>query len=47
MQPYQTQLAQVQAFLMALQDQICQQLQQADGGAVFVEDAWQIGRAHV
>ena len=23
MQPYQTQLAQVQAFLMALQDQIC------------------------
>jgi coproporphyrinogen III oxidase len=41
MQPYQTQLAQVQAFLMALQDQICQQLQQADGGAVFVEDAWQ------
>lgn len=41
MQPYQTQLAQVQAFLMALQDQICLQLQQADGGAVFVEDAWQ------
>ncbi len=41
MQSYQTQLAQVQAFLMALQDQICQQLQQADGGAAFVEDAWQ------
>lgn len=41
MQPDQDQLAQVQTFLMALQDQICQQLQQADGGAEFIEDAWQ------
>lgn len=31
----------VKAFLMQLQDDICQQLEQVDGGAVFVEDAWQ------
>lgn len=41
MTKYSEQLQQVQAFLMALQDQICQQLEQADGGAHFVEDAWQ------
>ncbi|MCH8537724.1 MAG: oxygen-dependent coproporphyrinogen oxidase [Alkalimonas sp.] len=35
------QLPQVQAFLQQLQDQICQALQQADGGATFIEDAWQ------
>lgn len=38
---YSEQLQQVQQFLTALQDQICQQLEQADGGAKFVEDAWQ------
>lgn len=35
------QLPQVQAFLQQLQEQICQALQQADGGAKFIEDAWQ------
>lgn len=31
----------VKQFLLALQDTICQQLEQADGQALFVEDAWQ------
>ncbi len=31
----------VKAFLMALQDSICQQLEQVDGKAVFEEEAWQ------
>lgn len=31
----------VKQYLMALQDAICQQLEQEDGRAVFVEDAWQ------
>ncbi len=35
------QLQQVQQFLTALQDTICQALQQADGQGRFVEDAWQ------
>lgn len=30
----------VKQFLMSLQDSICQQLEQEDGEAVFVEDAW-------
>ena len=30
----------VKQFLMDLQDLICQQLEEADGQAVFVEDAW-------
>ncbi|EVU11285.1 coproporphyrinogen III oxidase family protein, partial [Vibrio parahaemolyticus V-223/04] len=30
----------VKQFLMSLQDSICQQLEQEDGKAVFVEDAW-------
>ncbi len=34
-------LAAVQQFLQQLQDSICQALQQADGAAAFVEDAWQ------
>ncbi|MEE2024469.1 oxygen-dependent coproporphyrinogen oxidase [Alkalimonas mucilaginosa] len=37
----QQQLAEVQGFLQQLQDSICQALQQADGRAHFVEDAWQ------
>ena len=37
----QQQLAEVQGFLQQLQDNICQALQQADGKARFVEDAWQ------
>ncbi|MDP4530222.1 oxygen-dependent coproporphyrinogen oxidase [Alkalimonas delamerensis] len=37
----QQQLAEVQGFLQQLQDSICQALQQADGEARFVEDAWQ------
>ncbi|MCC5852918.1 MAG: oxygen-dependent coproporphyrinogen oxidase [Alkalimonas sp.] len=37
----QQQLAEVQDFLQQLQDNICQALQQADGKARFVEDAWQ------
>ncbi|MCW5579286.1 MAG: oxygen-dependent coproporphyrinogen oxidase [Dokdonella sp.] len=31
----------VRGFFMALQDRICAALEQADGGACFVEDAWQ------
>ena len=31
----------VKQFLMELQDSICQQLEQADGQAEFIEDAWQ------
>ncbi|WP_105253351.1 oxygen-dependent coproporphyrinogen oxidase [Pseudoalteromonas sp. T1lg75] len=34
-------LTQVKAYLMALQDKICAGLEEADGGAKFVEDAWQ------
>lgn len=37
----QQQLSEVQGFLQQLQDSICQALQQADGKAQFVEDAWQ------
>ena len=33
--------AQVKAFLLALQDQICAELSAADGKAQFVEDSWQ------
>jgi len=36
----QSQIEQVKAFLLGLQDSICAGLQQEDGGAVFVEDAW-------
>ncbi len=32
---------QVKAFLLGLQDNICQGLEQADGGAEFVEDSWE------
>lgn len=35
------QLRQVQQFLMALQDTICNELENADGKGTFVEDAWQ------
>lgn len=35
------QLETVKTFLLSLQDQICAALEQADGGATFVEDAWQ------
>ncbi|HAW93319.1 MULTISPECIES: oxygen-dependent coproporphyrinogen oxidase [unclassified Arsukibacterium] len=35
------QLRQVQQFLMALQDTICNELEHADGKGIFVEDAWQ------
>ncbi|CCQ10668.1 Coproporphyrinogen III oxidase, aerobic [Pseudoalteromonas luteoviolacea B = ATCC 29581] len=35
------QLDAVKAFLLKLQDQICKGLEQADGQAKFVEDAWQ------
>ncbi len=31
----------VKSFLLQLQDQICQQLEAADGQAQFIEDAWQ------
>ncbi|WP_075181414.1 oxygen-dependent coproporphyrinogen oxidase [Pantoea sp. 1.19] len=34
-------IAQVKAFLLELQDRICQQLAHADGGATFMEDDWQ------
>ena len=34
-------LEQVKAYFMALQDTICQGLEQADGSAKFVEDSWQ------
>ena len=33
-------VAEVKAFLMDLQDRICQALEAADGGAKFVEDSW-------
>lgn len=33
--------AAVKQYLLSLQDQICQQLQQADGRGQFVEDSWQ------
>lgn len=36
----QTQIDQVKAFLLSLQDDICQKLENEDGGVVFVEDAW-------
>ncbi|MEH8022362.1 oxygen-dependent coproporphyrinogen oxidase [Rheinheimera metallidurans] len=39
-QPHQH-LNAVQQFLQQLQDNICKALEQADGGACFVEDAWQ------
>ena len=31
----------VKQFLLSLQDSICQQLEQADGAALFEEDAWE------
>lgn len=34
-------LEEVKAFLLALQDDICAQLEAADGQGKFVEDAWQ------
>ena len=34
-------LDEVKAYLLSLQDQICESLQHADGQAVFKEDAWQ------
>ena len=36
----QNQIERVKKFLFGLQDSICASLQQEDGGAVFVEDAW-------
>ena len=33
-------IAEVKSFLLALQDRICEQLAQADGGGAFVEDSW-------
>lgn len=33
-------IAAVKSFLLALQDKICEQLAQADGGAGFKEDRW-------
>ncbi len=30
----------VKLYLMQLQDQICQRLEQEDGKATFIEDAW-------
>ena len=33
-------VAQVKAFLLQLQDEICRSLEQADGVGRFVEDAW-------
>lgn len=36
----------VKAFLLSLQDNICQQLEQADGEARFVEDVWQREQDH-
>ncbi len=33
-------VAQVKAFLLQLQDEICRGLEQADGSGHFVEDAW-------
>ncbi|WP_333608496.1 oxygen-dependent coproporphyrinogen oxidase [Arsukibacterium sp.] len=40
-QNHSEQLQQVQQFLTALQDKICQALQQADGKGQFIEDSWQ------
>ncbi|TMP26636.1 oxygen-dependent coproporphyrinogen oxidase [Pseudoalteromonas rubra] len=37
----QVNLESVKAFLLALQDEICQGLEQADGSGKFIEDAWQ------
>ena len=37
----QVNLEVVKEFLLALQDKICAGLEQADGEAKFVEDAWQ------
>lgn len=37
----QVDINQVKTFLLALQDQICQSLEAADGEAQFIEDAWQ------
>ena len=36
----QVDLAAVKSYLLALQDEICRQLEQEDGAATFVEDAW-------
>ena len=33
-------VAQVKAFLLQLQDEICRGVEQADGAGHFVEDAW-------
>jgi len=33
----------VKAYLLDLQDRICHALEQADGKATFVEDAWERG----
>jgi coproporphyrinogen III oxidase len=37
----QVNLETVKAFLLSLQDKICQNLEQADGQATFIEDTWQ------
>jgi coproporphyrinogen III oxidase len=37
----QVNLEAVKAFLLSLQDKICQSLEQADGQATFIEDTWQ------
>jgi coproporphyrinogen III oxidase len=37
----QVNLETVKAFLLSLQDKICQSLEQADGQATFIEDTWQ------
>ncbi|SFC50383.1 oxygen-dependent coproporphyrinogen oxidase [Pseudoalteromonas denitrificans] len=37
----QASLEKVKAYLLDLQNRICQGLEQADGSAVFIEDAWQ------
>jgi coproporphyrinogen III oxidase len=34
-------ISRVKAFLLTLQDEICNQLAAADGGATFAEDSWQ------
>ncbi|VTP65563.1 Coproporphyrinogen-III oxidase, aerobic [Serratia rubidaea] len=38
-------IAEVKSFLLALQDRICEQLAQADGGGAFVEDSWTRAKA--
>lgn len=38
-------IAEVKSFLLALQDHICAQLAQADGGAVFTEDHGRVKKA--